>query len=258
MADLRREPPLSVRRCDFPFLQSVGFDALAVPVSDRKGSHIRSCGYPALISVLCCGERFVSNSAVLRKYGMILFVKKPYAFVAPLALAVAIALTGCGGSDSSGGSTSGSAVEVDVPEAEEPAGATFQDGVLTTPDMTITVTDYRVIQPGAQGNEYGDTPVLAIWYDTTNLGTSDREVSPVTEFVVSFEAYQDNDPNLVNKLGVGMLPDSAFLDSQTAAIKPGGTVPNAVAYELSDLTTPVELAAIYGGDEVGRMTFNLN
>ncbi|MFI8696472.1 DUF5067 domain-containing protein [Dietzia maris] len=167
-------------------------------------------------------------------------------------------LTGCSGSDAPGGSGSGSAVEVDVPEAEAPAGATFQDGVLTTPDMTIAITDYRVIQPGAAGNEYGDTPVLAIWYDTTNLGTSAREVSPVTEFVVSFEAYQDNDPNLVNKLGVGMLPDPAFLDSQMATIKPGGTVPNAIAYELSDLTTPVELAAIYGGDEVGRMTFNLN
>lgn len=189
---------------------------------------------------------------------MILFMKKPFAFLAPLTLAITIALTGCSGSDAPGGSASGSAVEVDVPEAEAPANATFQDGVLTTPDMTITVTDYRVIQPGAEGNEYSDTPVLAIWYDTTNLGTSDREVSPVTEFVVNIEAYQDNDPNLVNKLGVGMLPDPAFLDSQTAAIKPGGTVPNAVAYELSDLTTPVELAAIYGGDEVGRMTFNLN
>lgn len=129
---------------------------------------------------------------------------------------------------------------------------------MTTPEVTISVNDYRVIQPGAEGNEYGDSPVLAIWYNTTNLGTSNREVSPVTEFVVSFEVYQDNDSDLVNKLGVGMLPDPAFLDSQTAAIKPGGTVPNAVAYELSDLTTPVELAAIYGGGEVGRMTFNLN
>ena len=32
----------------------------------------------------------------------------------------------------------------------------------------------------------------------------------------------------------------------------------ALAYELPDLTTPVELVAMYGGDEVGRMTFNLN
>lgn len=157
------------------------------------------------------------------------------------------------------GLAKGSVVEVDVPEMESIPDASFQDGVLTTPDTRVAITDYRVIGPRSEGNEYSDTPVLAIWYETTNLHSDgDEHLSPMGAFIWSFSAYQDNDPNLVNSLDVGMLPDRAFLDSQMAAIKPGGTVPNAVSYQLSDLTTPVELAASYKGDEVGRMTFNLN
>ena len=139
-----------------------------------------------------------------------------------------------------------------------PAEPSFKDGVLTTEELTIAITDYRVIPVGEPGNEYGDEPVLAIWYDTTNLGTADRNITP-TDFVVLFEAFQDNDPNRENTLDVGSLPDDAFLDTQLENIKPGGTVPNAIAYELDDTTTPVELVAggMFGDDEIGRMTFNL-
>ena len=58
---------------------------------------------------------------------------------------------------------------------------------------------------------------------------------------------------------MGSLPDDAFLDTQTENIKAGGTLSNAIAYELDDTTTQVELVA--GGmigDEIGRMSFNLN
>ncbi len=74
-----------------------------------------------------------------------------------------------------------------------------------------------------------------------------------------FKAYQDNNPDAVNELEVGALPDDRFLDSQTEAIKNGGTVENAVAYELDDETTPVELVASdnLGQTEIGRMTYNL-
>lgn len=183
-------------------------------------------------------------------------MKKLLATVASLSLAVA--LSGCGSSATSGTAPSTeNAVDVEVPESKAPAGATFEDGVFTTSDVTIKITDYRVIPVGEVGNEYGDVPVLAIWYETTNLGTSDRDISSVTEFVVNFEAFQDNDPNIENRLGVGMLPDDAFLDSQMANIKAGGAQMNAVAYELTDTTTPVELIASSSGDEVGRMTINL-
>ena len=185
-------------------------------------------------------------------------VKKTLALLAPLALTATIALTGCGEFTPLNQVLKSNVVEVDVPESEPIAEETFQDGVLTTPDFKVAITDYRVIPVGAEGNEYADAPVLAIWYDTTNLGASDEEITPLTEFVFNFVAYQDNDPNIENKLSVGMLPDSTFRETQTASIKPGGTIANAVAYELSDTTTPVDLVAENFDGEIGRMTFNLN
>ena len=65
--------------------------------------------------------------------------------------------------------------------------------------------------------------------------------------------------NAVNKLEVGLLPDSQYSESQLEKIKQGGTVSNAIAYELTDLETPVELTARNGllGDELGTMTFEI-
>ena len=55
------------------------------------------------------------------------------------------------------------------------------------------------------------------------------------------------------------LPDDRFLDSQLEAIKQGGTVENAMAYELDDTTTPVDLVASeLFTDEIGRTTYDLN
>ena len=57
---------------------------------------------------------------------------------------------------------------------------------------------------------------------------------------------------------MGSLPDDRFLDSQTENIKKGGTVENAMAYELDDLDTPVDLVATEGLDEViGKATYTL-
>ncbi len=139
-------------------------------------------------------------------------------------------------------------------DTSETTGITFSDGVYTSDEYTITITDYKVIQPGETGNEYGDKPVIAFWYDTTNVA-SDTALNPSTAWMLVFEAVQDNDPNAVNTLNVGMLPDDQFLDSQLQDIKVGGTVSNAVAYELDDLTTPVTLTAqdmfgtVYGSQD---------
>lgn len=147
--------------------------------------------------------------------------------------------------------------EVDESSASDTTnttGTTFSDGVYTSDEYTITITDYKVIQPGETGNEYGDKPVIAFWYDTTNVA-SDTALNPSTAWMLVFEAVQDNDPNAVNTLNVGMLPDDQFLDSQLQDIKIGGTVSNAVAYELDDLTTPVTLTAqdmfgtVYGSQD---------
>jgi hypothetical protein len=50
-----------------------------------------------------------------------------------------------------------------------------------------------------------------------------------------------------------------FRDSQTAKIKKGGTVENAIAYELDDVITPVDLVASenVGMDKIGKVAYTL-
>lgn len=55
------------------------------------------------------------------------------------------------------------------------------------------------------------------------------------------------------------LPDNRFLQTQSENIKKGGTVESAVAYELDDLKTPVDLVASVnlGLDTIGKVTYLL-
>ena len=139
---------------------------------------------------------------------------------------------------------------------ENTEGPIFKDNTYTCEKFTITITDYKVIPPGAEGNKYGDKPVIAFWYDVTNL--ADDSLSTTTAWITTFQAIQDNDPNMVNELNVGALPDSRFLDSQTADIKIGGTVSGAISYELTDDITPVTLEAysLYG-DIYGSQDYDI-
>ena len=162
------------------------------------------------------------------------------------ALAFLLGACGTDSSDAEGGGSSqtfspGEGDGADDTPSED--GPTFENGVLTTPELKIQITRYKVIKVGQKGNEYGEKPVIAFWYKTTNL--TDADVSPM-DFIFHFNGYQDNNPNAENELEVGMLPDDRFLDSQTENIKKGGTVENAVAYELDDLVTPVDLVATEG------------
>lgn len=70
-------------------------------------------------------------------------------------------------------------------------------------------------------------------------------------------AIQDNDENKVNKLQTASYPDKTLLNDQAATIKKGGTVSGAIAYKLTDLTTPVKLTAYKGVDriELGSQEF---
>ena len=156
-----------------------------------------------------------------------------------------------------GEAVNGSSASIGVIENSEQVQPSFSDNVIVTKDYTIEILDYKVIQVGEKGNEYGNSPVIAFWYNTTN--TSGKEIDPMSAWIYIMTAVQDNDPNLVNKLNVASLPDSRFLDSQMAKIKAGGTVENAVAYELSDTETPVELTALESmfGSELGTQTFEI-
>lgn len=181
---------------------------------------------------------------------------KTTTLIASLGIAV-LAFAGCASTTTDSPAPDETVTVDSAPIEEAPAEATFEDSVLTTEDVTITITDIKTIQVGEPGNEYGDVPVIAFWYDITNNG-ADRDVTP-NDFIFYFNAFQDNDPNAENELNVGALPDDQFLDSQMENIKEGGTVSNAVAYELTDTTTPVKLVAStdLGQTEIGSMTINL-
>jgi hypothetical protein len=189
-------------------------------------------------------------------------MKKVSVLLACAAGGLALVLTGCSGTAtkvnqpgstvSASKSVSGTSQSTDTVKSE----SSFKDGVLVTQDLRVEITSHSVIQPGKKGNEYGSTPVIALWYKTTNL--SGKKISPM-DFLYTFTAYQDNNPNSENKLDVGSLPDSRFGSSQMENIKKGGTVENAIAYKLDDTSTPVNLVAStdFGLTEIGRVTYNL-
>jgi len=133
----------------------------------------------------------------------------------------------------------------------------FKNNKLVINDLDIQITQTKVIQPGDTGNEYGDKPVIAFWYKVTNKTTKD--IDAITAWIAVFTAVQDNNSNTVNELEPASLPDDNFLDTQSQTIKKNGTIENAVAYTLSDTTTPVKLNATKGidGKKLGSMTYKL-
>lgn len=136
--------------------------------------------------------------------------------------------------------------------------ATFDGTMLKGNSYSIKITDYKVIQPGEAGNDYGEKPVIAFWFDTLVNPDYDNSapISPNTAWILNFKAIQDNDPNKVNKLTIASLPDDKYLQDQSAEIKPGGSISSAVAYELTDTETPVTLTAeSMTGDNFGSADF---
>lgn len=125
-------------------------------------------------------------------------------------------------------------------------------------NLTFKITSWKIIQPGETGNLYGQKPVIAFWYDTTN--NSDKEISPMNAGVMNFAAYQDNNSNQENKLQVGSLPDAQFTETQMDNIKKGGTASDAISFELDDTTTPVifEIKNIISNKIIAKETININ
>lgn len=151
-------------------------------------------------------------------------------------------------------------VKEDGDFVESAADAYFDGTILKGNTYSVKITDHKVIPVGEPGNEYGENPVIAFWFDTLVSPDYDNSVpiDPNTAWIMNFTAVQDNDPNMVNELNIGMLPDEQYLDSQMAQIKPGGTVSSAMAYELTDAETPVTLTAgSMLGDDFGSMDFEI-
>lgn len=151
-------------------------------------------------------------------------------------------------------------VKEDGDFVENASDAYFDGTILKGNTYSVKITDYKVIPAGEPGNEYGENPVIAFWYDTIVSPdyNSETPIDPNTAWIMNFTAVQDNDPNMVNELNIGMLPDDQYTDSQMAEIKPGGTVSNAMAYELTDTETPVTLTAgSLFGDDFGSFDYDL-
>lgn len=70
--------------------------------------------------------------------------------------AAALLVSGCGGtpSESSNANTSSSSSASPAPVSSK-SDSSFEDGVLTTREMKIAITDHKVIPVGEKGNEYG-------------------------------------------------------------------------------------------------------
>lgn len=163
-----------------------------------------------------------------------------------------IILTACGNNNSK--SSKSSTTTVMKPATPK---YYFKGNVLKIHDLKIKITKTEIIPVGQKGNEYGDKPVLAFWYDTTNY--TGKEIDPNTAWSATFDAYQDTSSSQVHKLEVSALPDDQFLDSQTEAIKKNKTAPNAVAYSLDSNSIPVKLKGIQGesGKVLGTKTIKI-
>ena len=219
-----------------------------------------------LVKCKTCGEEIASSAKVCPHCGA---KQKKFLLIPVILVVLVIGIIGAassGGEKDSDVSSSRSVssqqetqVEQDTREEAPPTDDEeyFRDGVFQTKDFRIEITDWRVIPAGEVGNRYGDGSIIAFWYTVTNRKTEDT-IDPSSSWILYMSAVQDNDPNMVNKLDVSAHPDSTLVDNQLAQIKPGGTLSNAIGYELSDTTTPVTLtASLFGLKEYGTMTFNI-
>ena len=148
------------------------------------------------------------------------------------------------------------AATTEAPTTEETGKpGTFVNGVLTANQVIIKITDYKVIPKGEGGNDFNDGDVIEFYYDVTNVDA--EELTASTAWIALIEAIQDNDPNVVNRLEVGMNPDGTP-DSDFENIKIGGTVSSRICYVLTDNVTPVTLkAGTMAGDDYGSQTFEV-
>ena len=87
---------------------------------------------------------------------------KATTLIASLGVAV-LAFAGCASTATESPAPDETVTVDSAPIEDAPAEATFENSVLTTEDVTITITDTKTIPVGEPGNEYGDVPVIAFW-----------------------------------------------------------------------------------------------
>ena len=165
-----------------------------------------------------------------------------------------LALAGCSGDAAPSADGESSVQEVEV--AGESSPSTFADGVFESSLLSIRITDTRMIPPGDEGNEFGEAPVMAFWYETTNV--SGQAVDPLTAWLTHVRARQDTGDGALVELTLAMAPDPSLMATQTDPIEAGATVANAVGYRLENDSLPVEVLTVDTRlNEIGTQTFLL-
>lgn len=147
--------------------------------------------------------------------------------------------------------------ESDKKTKENDSNIFFDGKVAQTEKVKIEIKETKVIPSGETGNEFGEKPVFAIWYEVTNL--SDEETDSTKAWINVFEVIQDNPDNLVNTLNTGQIPDEAHSSTVLSKIKKGETIDSSVSFELDESDIPVTIIAVNGmlGEEIDRHDFEI-
>lgn len=127
----------------------------------------------------------------------------------------------------------------------------FDGRTLRTYNYSLRITNYEILDIGHKENKHKDSSIIVFYYDTyvNEKFKNDYQIKPYYQWLQNFEAYQDNDPNMLKPLELGEYLGEKD-DDRDVIIKPGGKVSSTIAYKLNDLETPVTLTAI---DEEGNI-----
>ena len=105
------------------------------------------------------------------------------------------------------------------PTEEPTPAATFDGTVYEDDEARIEIIGYEILEVGSEYNKYGDVPLICFKYTVTNLSGGD--ISAASKWMFNFRAYQDNNPNFLNALDIGMQSNADYYDTEYEQIKKG-------------------------------------
>ncbi len=156
--------------------------------------------------------------------------------VAALGLAL-VALTGCSGSGPV--TLEGSEPSKSISINEDTKDGSFKNEVLTTDVLSVELLDAEVIPVGKKGNELGETAILRIDFEATNLTESELDV--MSAWFTHFRAIQEVQENAVAELSI-----AASSTDDVAALKmipKGESEKGWISYQVMYEDAPVQLIA---------------
>lgn len=174
-----------------------------------------------------------------------------------ITLLAGLSLSACSSNNSSSGSRSSSkGSNVHTVRAETQRAQYFKNNFLKLNEMTLKITDTKVIPSGNKGNEYSDKPVFAIWFTVKNT-SGDKDIDPLASAILLSATQEGKDT--VKTLDVAPSPDEKLNKTQTDKIKKGKTAKGSMAWELKSTKTPIVLKAtsLHDTNKIGTQTYNI-